>query len=744
MHSRLLFSSLLGLTVLSGTAQGLQTKLNGTVDNLGSGSGIGGSSNYIVVGNQSDHTVAVFDISIEGSATFLGAVSCGVDSSNVANNPRDSLIFGDYALVQPFNNKYNLAHVQLSPSVQFLGTVSTGCNQGDTFNVGELFPFVLKDTVVYSGNNDPSFGNTFGVISINNPASPVYVTEVSLPISGMLQPKILACSDTHLFVVSNSGGASLSYVFKYNLVNPLLPAFSGQSLSIASAEPTAISFTGAKGVLLVSDKTLKTFDPATMLTLDNYTFPSSQTPNGLAINGNLAYVTCYEDPVSKLTVFDTTSGVTLVDSVDMGITPFANCLQLAGTKLMVVSTSGEAEIFDISTTPPTSYGTCSTGGFNPFNLFFNGTTGYVPNQGGYTGIIVVGASSGNNISTVGGGILSETARLYNRNLNSPISALAQLAQNIASLPSNEQNDRVQKSTPVFKVLQFTLEKLDLLIQKELDGSLYGKNCKTTPFLIAGYDQLNQSSVNSYPGYNVDNYFQLLGVTHAWHHANYLAGLGVSESYLTAKSFPGKASYTTVYGTLGAGKNTKDWVYGLKGLFGYSFLDTERTIDFIDAKAHSSHGAWNLSVEGKLGYKIKATNAHVILYDTIGYIYGHENNFTEKGASPINYSVKDENLSQLRNALGFAVDAPKKSNVKFFLDAAWVYEYYFNDNSYQCSFENTGIWGRFTQQRPALNYGRVNLGLFGSHKKFDWKLAYYGLFGKNLSDNGVSVKFDYRF
>jgi uncharacterized protein with beta-barrel porin domain len=107
-------------------------------------------------------------------------------------------------------------------------------------------------------------------------------------------------------------------------------------------------------------------------------------------------------------------------------------------------------------------------------------------------------------------------------------------------------------------------------------------------------------------------------------------------------------------------------------------------------------------------------------------------------------VKDENISQLRNALGFAIDAPKDSGVKVFVDGAWVYEHFFNDNVYQCSFEDTGIYSGFTQKRPAVNYGRVNTGLMGSHKNLSWKLSYNGLFGKYFKDNGASAKFDYRF
>lgn len=299
----------------------------------------------------------------------------------------------------------------------------------------------------------------------------------------------------------------------------------------------------------------------------------------------------------------------------------------------------------------------------------------------------------------------------------------------------------------FKVIQFSQEKLDLLIHKELENELYSKNKESHLFVMGGYDHLSQDSNSLYNGYDVDSYYQLLGYKHHKSHANYLVMLGASESYMKVHPAKAHASYTTVWGSLGASGSHNRFSYGLDALFGYSFIDSTRHIilyDFYNQKAHSSHGAWNGSLDAKVNYAKKWSWTTFNFYENLGYIYGHENRYTEWGAYGANQKVKNENLSQLRNIVGVLLDLPKDPSLNFFADVSWVYEYYFTKNKYQAAFVDTDVYGTYSQRIPTRNYARFSGGLYGEKGHFTWRLAYTGLYGKAFSESSASIKLGYKF
>jgi len=323
-------------------------------------------------------------------------------------------------------------------------------------------------------------------------------------------------------------------------------------------------------------------------------------------------------------------------------------------------------------------------------------------------------------------------------------ALNRTYQIIAAEEAPVQIDQTLQLAPRYKIIQYSLEKLDLLLHKEMESEMYSCKKGTVPFVTAGYDRLQQDENNFYNGYTVDSYYQMLGTTHDYKGIKWFAALATAESYMTVTPYKSHASYTTVYGSLGGAHKHKRWHYGLNGLYGYSFLTTKKNIPFLNETAKTSHGAWTASADAKLSYKKKNGNGLIMPYESIGYIYGYENAYNEHGAPGANLHVHGEKLSQLRNNLGLYVDFGLTKYMKLFGDGSWVFEYYFNNNSYKANFIGSPLVGVFKQTLPARSYGRAIAGLEYHRKGFELKLTYNGLFGTRFAENGGSLHISQKY
>ena len=303
------------------------------------------------------------------------------------------------------------------------------------------------------------------------------------------------------------------------------------------------------------------------------------------------------------------------------------------------------------------------------------------------------------------------------------------------------------------MIQFSLEKLDLLLHKELEDALYKAEDKWSGFVLGGYDNLSQKAVSpekGYNGYTVQSYYQLLGFTYGGKSADFLGAIGASESYMNLNPASGFASYPTAWASIGFSFQSSRWQAGLKGLGGYSFIKAQRSMDYLNLVANTNHNAWNTSVEGKLAYTYQydIDHAKVTFYDTPSYLYGQENTYTESGATGANFNVKNEKLSVIRNAFGLVFNSEikkkGKANTEFFFDGSWVFEYYFTNNSYQAAFQGTDVYGNYHQTIPTRNFGRIHGGFKGGHAKFDWSVVYTGLFGSHFMENSASLKLEKQF
>jgi hypothetical protein len=354
------------------------------------------------------------------------------------------------------------------------------------------------------------------------------------------------------------------------------------------------------------------------------------------------------------------------------------------------------------------------------------------------------------------GEMADYLNTLNANSDLPDST-AIIYENLLPLSYDEQKQALENLAPQFKVIQYAEEKLDLLLHKEIQTELYEKKDGAKGFVMGGYDKFKQNKKTGYQGYGVSNFYQMLGFSFDAAKIKWLLGIGASESYMQLNPIKSNASYITAWGTFGFCGKFKNFDFGVDGLYGYSFLNTHRHVDYLDQIAKSKHGLWSASADLKIGYRIdfkhqktvdetqiEETYLTIIPYDTIGYFYGHENNYHEHGAVGDNFFVKDENLSIVRNQLGLKFEKKLNDHATGFIDPSWVYEYYLDSNKYKAALEGSNYYYTFTQIQPTRNYGRVQAGFEGTMDRYFWKLAYTGLYGKKLQDTAFSGKLGLKF
>jgi hypothetical protein len=346
-----------------------------------------------------------------------------------------------------------------------------------------------------------------------------------------------------------------------------------------------------------------------------------------------------------------------------------------------------------------------------------------------TGCCVDAATTATILNLIDGNCPAATQNIYNL---------------ILTLSPDEQLAALNALSPNFKKIQFSLEKLDLLLHKELEIALYAENSEPNLFLIGGYDYLTQNASCCYDAYRINSFYQMAVFTWNFSNLKTLWGLGAAESYLTITPLDATAQYTTGYATVGVSSEVGSFQAGLDTLFGYSYIKGSSPIAFLDQTAINQNGAWNLSVDGRLSYSFKKSNSELKLYDQIGYNYGFDNSYTEYNTQGADLVLKSSHISVFRNAIGFIYKLPKDYFFPFFLDTSWLYEDYLSGENYQAAFKGTSVYGTYTDKIPKSNYLRFHTGLEGSKNHFQWQLAYTYLQGSGFLENSVSVKLGYKF
>jgi hypothetical protein len=728
----------------SSTPNPVMAAFNGTTMYVDNGGGYG----YPFPGSN----LAVFDISNPLNPVFKGSLSSPqnglrINSINLGTSGGSTIAYVTTSYYNTNGPCYlNTYDVSVPGTASYLGSsnILNGYSlRPDSYGGNQAFALSGTLGLLAINNNDTAF---IAYYDLSNPSSPVLNGTVQANPAGSNGVNTILCSGTTAYVLTNNP-VSLA-LFNTSSGSP---SFLG-SISLGTLSGNSENTMLLNGTTIYANEKQDALISVVQVGPGTATFVGNLANNYYSGPMSLSGSTLYTAGSNHITLENEISyfnasipgKLTLLGNVNCPISP--SYISSSGTTTMFGAYDTVA-MYDTTNPHPIFIGTASTDQ-SGYIGYLPGTVGYALNGNDHIAIIAYGIppvpptppAPPLNIGGNGGSMYSAGKEISG---NCPQDTQDYIDFN-NNLPSDQQPAGWSQAAPVFKILQFTQEKLDLLLQKELDYTLYCKRVGTTPYLIVGYDNLNQQTFRSYNGYNTDNFYQMFGFTHNFNKFKGLVGMGVAESYVKTRPLPGRASYTTVYGTLGLSHFTNHFKFGLKSLFGYSFIEASRHMNLWGHTPKTSHGSWNISFDGRVSYTFNAKKIDIMPYESLAYLYGHENQYHEHGGLGANLSVKGENISVIRNALGVSLTMPNDVFSQFFIDAAWVYDHYFNTNKYHTAFLGTDVYTTVQQTIPTQNYGRINTGIMGSHNNWDWKVSYNGLYGKRLTDNGVSIKTSYRF
>jgi hypothetical protein len=316
--------------------------------------------------------------------------------------------------------------------------------------------------------------------------------------------------------------------------------------------------------------------------------------------------------------------------------------------------------------------------------------------------------------------------------------------NLLNESQNAQYKALTGLTPSYKVIQYSLEKLSFAIQKDMQDILYNSEKFRRLYGIVGYDYLRQTGDLNQTGYSTNSAYQFFGVRSGYEKFRWQIGGGASESFMNLSPLKGHASFYTLYGTAGLSANASRWEFGINGLYGYTFINGKRTVPYISQTAKNSHGAYNLNFEGMLSWHYVNGKYRFSPYETLGYLFGSENNYHEEHASGANMKVKSEKIHALRNSLGGSIDIFQDRWYQLFVDLAWVYEHYFHNKSYKAAFIGTDVYGTYRQITPTSDYVRAKIGARGHCGKLDWQAMSLTLVGSHFIEETISLNLTYKY
>jgi hypothetical protein len=289
--------------------------------------------------------------------------------------------------------------------------------------------------------------------------------------------------------------------------------------------------------------------------------------------------------------------------------------------------------------------------------------------------------------------------------------------------------------PCFKSVQYTEEKLDFLVHKELEDSLYDFKKGLKIAIPFGFDHQMQSPKKQKNGFEAKSFYQILGFSYLNEKNRNMAGLGCIESYLNLDPKTGSAKFPTLLGFIGSSFIGEKTAIGLDGLFSYGFIDAKQK-DF-----KSDHGIYNASFDLKGLYKISRGKYVTFPYFNLGAFYSHENSYQEKGV----FKIKNENLLALRGQIGVKLETKESSVLRAFSQVGWLVDYYcFSKYSIQTFIQNDTSFKSFLDCGHSTNFGLIEMGIKTETTHFFWKIGYRGLFGKNFSQNDLNLNLEYVF
>lgn len=711
--------------------------------------------------------IGVYDISQDSMITFKGALNLPTGSYTFVDpigTPSGMFFNGTtaYVPIMYLDTTYGTTSFVQLLNIQTPATVSFLSNVSLPMPSPSYVSFLSNGTTAMVGNNfyDESAEEGFDInyfIDTTDLLNPVISGSVDI---GSAQPSTSIISGSLAYVLCGYD-PSIVVCDVSDVANPIVVSYgypnsdSGPSNQIILNESDQVLYN-------LAQNTVATYDIADIFSGEISNLKMSSTSGAtltasasyIAVDGNLGFITNTALNTVGVIDFSIPSSPEFIGTFTSG--GEGPCYIVLSNGLGYVlngSSSGTSSIgyFDYSQGGvPELLGTITTGGIGPSNNFIiYNNTGYVPNfeagNIGYFSVAYEQTLDPNNFVANSKAIVSILEAL--NGVSSTPYETQKIFNDLAEQPLATQQQQVVQLTPAFKVIQYSLEKLDLLLHKEVERNLYQIQADTNFFALFGYDNLTQNRkglLSGYNGYNVDTPYQMIGFNQKYSDLKFIETLAVSESYMQLNPMHANAKYYTLWGDFGIAYHQKRVSLGLDALYGYSFIKTYRTIDYLAQTAFSDHGAYNISAVFRFSYDFLRDDSSVTPYDNISYIFGHENNYYERGALGANLKVKNENIHAFRNELGMKLKIPLVKYAYFMLDAAWLYDGFKKNQAYQAAFSGTDVFGSFKQIVPSKNYARFETGFVWTKKHLDFEIFYTGLYGPGFSESSGSFKMQYQY
>lgn len=315
---------------------------------------------------------------------------------------------------------------------------------------------------------------------------------------------------------------------------------------------------------------------------------------------------------------------------------------------------------------------------------------------------------------------------------------------IIALPQNEIYQVVGELLPYLKKAQFLFEKLDLAIGEDLRDRLYEKVDHTSPFMMVGYNYIHEKKDPYYVGYNSNSYYEFFGTTFGPKKIRGQAAIGFGQIFMNVvPKTSGGAAYSA-YLSGGGVANLKWFSVGVDFLASVARMNAWRNISYFDLKAKDKRNLWNFSYTGKGECHLLQKRALLDVYTEIGQNLGKESPYLETGASGANLYVCKERINVFRTSVGLKLATEIQKPLSFFLDGAYVYDKYRNNQSFYTAFRGTNVFTKITDIFPPHNLIRIKTGLSFNYKDLRAGVSYTGIFGKKFTQNNANLDFKINF
>jgi outer membrane autotransporter protein len=266
------------------------------------------------------------------------------------------------------------------------------------------------------------------------------------------------------------------------------------------------------------------------------------------------------------------------------------------------------------------------------------------------------------------------------------------------------------------------------------------------------DFATQNNTQHQAGYRVKTGGALAGVDYGCLN-NFFLGASAAYTYtdIDWKKAKGDGHINSYYGGIYAAW-ISDFAYlDASALGAFNQYHGTRRIHFaeIDRDARNNHHGAEFDARLEGGIFIPYKGLDIRPYDSLEYVYVHENRYSERGAGDLDLAIRSKNSMLLRNELGLGLAfcrTLERWNMVPDFKLGWIREWRFKGKHTTAEFEGTDVTFKVTGIKPDRNLVSPSVGLTGLfyEDQMQVTLRYDAEFGKNYRDQNVNFQVSYAF